>query len=273
MQIQVETAYGVGDNVHVLGYGDVQITDVFVQVNQSGNTITYGIDSVDAEIVHAGDIVTRQATPTFAMGQTVLFEHHGQQQKAVVKAVHHVEPTLIGYTLELDDYQIDVMQEEIIGLSQENPNANLFDSLKAIEFESQIGDDFTHIGNIEKVYPDYETKAYRTDIWENKDGIRIATWDLGNSHLRFMGDGSLEGFIAYEKALDEAQSGIIATPCSSVHFPKNEAFDHLPEIYDWTFNVATSTDEGITINYFFDFVFPHGSYRVSYTPELGEITA
>lgn len=149
----------------------------------------------------------------------------------------------------------------------------LFASLKDIQWDSEIPADFTHIGNIEKVYPDYETNAYRTDIWENKDGIRIATWDLGNSHLSFMGDGSLEGFMVNEIALGETQSGIIATPRSSVHFPKNEAFDHLPEIYDWTFDVATSTDEGITICTFGDFVFPHGSYRVSYTPELGEITA
>lgn len=151
-------------------------------------------------------------------------------------------------------------------------NEALFASLKDIQWDSEIPADFKHIGNIKNVYPDYETKAYRTDIWENADGVRIATWDNGNTSLLFMGDGSLEGFAAYEVALRKAQTGIIATPGSSIYFEHNEEIDHLAEIYDWTFNVATSTDDGITIYSYPGVVFPHGSYFVSHTPEHGEVT-
>lgn len=135
----------------------------------------------------------------------------------------------------------------------------LFASLKDIKWQADIREDFTYVGNILDAYPEYDTPGYYSDIWENAQGIRIMTADHGNTHLSFIGDGSLEAI----KARDEANQRIIAQPKYGVHFPKHPdfAFGHLHEIHIWSFPVATSTREGITISEF-DCVFPHGSYQV-----------
>lgn len=141
----------------------------------------------------------------------------------------------------------------------------LFVSLKDIKWQADIPEDFKHAGNILDAYPEYDTPGYYVDIWENAQGIRIATADHGNTHLSFIGDGSLEAI----KARDNACQQIIAQPGYAVHFPKHPefAFGHLHEIHIWSFPVATSTREGITLHSF-DCVFPHGSYQVNGSMEL-----
>lgn len=139
----------------------------------------------------------------------------------------------------------------------------LFASLKDIQWESDIPDSIRCLGNILDVYPEYDTAGYYRDIWETPDGIRFVTAHLGNTHLAFIGDGSLEALLAD----DNMRQQIIAKPGYSVHFPKNPALAHLHEVHIWSFVVRTSTRAGITVGRY-DYVFPHGSYEVGGSPEL-----
>lgn len=73
----------------------------------------------------------------------------------------------------------------------------LFKSFQSITRDEDIPREFVHIGTIGKVYPDYPFDVYRTHIWENPEGFRIATWDRGNGYCDFLCEGSIESITAY----------------------------------------------------------------------------
>lgn len=53
---------------------------------------------------------------------------------------------------------------------------------------------FSCLGKIDDVYPEFPEEIrenwYRTWIWENNKGERIATWDEGNTWCHYLSDGS-----------------------------------------------------------------------------------
>ncbi|WP_368532258.1 hypothetical protein [Cytobacillus horneckiae] len=55
------------------------------------------------------------------------------------------------------------------------------------------------MGAIDIVYPTLPSEIlnnyYRTWIWENSIGERIAIWDSGNTHCEFMCEGTPEAII------------------------------------------------------------------------------
>lgn len=57
---------------------------------------------------------------------------------------------------------------------------------------------FDCLGQINKVYPNLKTDSYRIWIWENKDGYRVATIDLGNTHCSYACEGTIEELIKFE---------------------------------------------------------------------------
>lgn len=80
------------------------------------------------------------------------------------------------------------------------------DLFKDIQTDGDIPAEFECIGKMDEIHPGLNDDAYRTWIWENADGQRIATWDLGNSHCSFMCEGTesaLKEYFAKEAAKDE----------------------------------------------------------------------
>jgi hypothetical protein len=61
------------------------------------------------------------------------------------------------------------------------------------------------LGNMTELYKDLPTNIlenlYRTWIWENQEGKRIATWDLGNGYCKYMCEGTVEGIMITQKKL------------------------------------------------------------------------
>lgn len=137
----------------------------------------------------------------------------------------------------------------------------LLESLASIEQEDKLPLGVLYVGSIDNVYPDFETDAYRTDIWETREGVRIATWNIGNGHCQFMCEGTLEILKEYLEAQDKARRDEIAVPGSLVMFPVNPELAHIPRIHDFTFRAETVTEEGITIAGY-DQVFAHHTYII-----------
>ncbi|PFP65321.1 hypothetical protein COK00_12030 [Bacillus cereus] len=79
----------------------------------------------------------------------------------------------------------------------------LLEQLRSVKQDMDIPDGFICLGLIDTVYPtlpdDLLTNWYRIWIWENREGIRIATWDKGNSWCHFMCEGTEEAILANYK--------------------------------------------------------------------------
>lgn len=81
----------------------------------------------------------------------------------------------------------------------------VLDLADAIKFDSDVFNlGFTKcLGKMEDVYPTFPENIkddwYRTWIWENEKGQRIATWDDGNSHCSYMCEGSFDSVLSYLK--------------------------------------------------------------------------
>lgn len=77
----------------------------------------------------------------------------------------------------------------------------LMEQLKGVGHEVDIPADFKCLGTIDKVYPslspDILDRYYRTWIWVNSEGIRIATWDEGNCWCHFICEGTVEAIMDF----------------------------------------------------------------------------
>jgi hypothetical protein len=118
----------------------------------------------------------------------------------------------------------------------------ILNSLKSITMDTHIPEDFKHIGSIRSVYPELEDKLYRADIWENSQGLRIATWDQGNGHCDFMCEGTIEELNNYANKMstvswlelvhpDGSQTEMYTTcEITGMRITSNEHFDWFAKV-------------------------------------------
>ena len=77
-----------------------------------------------------------------------------------------------------------------------NPTIEVLKQVKFDEDLFKLG--FNAIGSVDDVYPNL-TEAYRIWIWENENGYRIATYDFGNTHIKYACEGTKEAIKALEE--------------------------------------------------------------------------
>lgn len=65
---------------------------------------------------------------------------------------------------------------------------------------------FVCLGLIDNVYPDLDKELledfYRNWIWEDKEGTRVASWDLGNTGCVFSCEGTKEKIVELYKTMN-----------------------------------------------------------------------
>ena len=77
--------------------------------------------------------------------------------------------------------------------------------IKNDEHASQLG--YTCLGKMSDVYPNMNPDEwYRTWIWENANGERIALWDEGNSWCHYMCGGTEEALNTFFEEQDKTHS-------------------------------------------------------------------
>lgn len=84
--------------------------------------------------------------------------------------------------------------------------------MQSVKQDMDMPIDFKCIGKIDDVYPTLPDMLlenwYRTWIWENSEGVRIATWDEGNSWCHFICEGTEEAITDYASAQYKEKSPI-----------------------------------------------------------------
>jgi hypothetical protein len=102
--------------------------------------------------------------------------------KDITNELHpHIGPITYGVTYIKHDESIKTVQD-----------------IKQDYHAAQLG--YQCIGKMTDLYPDMPEPMhdwYRTWIWENDKGERIATWDQGNTWCEYMCDGSEEKLTEY----------------------------------------------------------------------------
>ncbi|UOE58111.1 hypothetical protein [Cytobacillus oceanisediminis] len=89
----------------------------------------------------------------------------------------------------------------------------IFEQLKSAANDKDIFKaGFECKGLMTELYPNLpemmKENYYRTWIWENAEGIRVATWDQGNAHCFFMCEGTEEVLLDEYKQQIKEQAGV-----------------------------------------------------------------
>jgi len=79
--------------------------------------------------------------------------------------------------------------------------SDVLDYVKNVKQEKDMIEDFNCLGRIDQAYPSLPTDVldnyYRTWIWENDKGVRIAIWDEGNGWCHFLCEGTEEAILQH----------------------------------------------------------------------------